>query len=123
MIYHLATRKDWNDALEQGAYTATSLEAEGFIHCSTVDQILTVANAFYLDAVEPLLLGIDEEACTAQVRWEPPAHPSAYSTPGELDAAGRFPHLYGPLNPDAVVEVWEMVKGADGLYRLPGRVR
>lgn len=122
MIYHITNRKDWDTALEDGIYAATSLEMEGFIHCSTAAHVLTVANAFYLDAVDPLLLGIDEEVCAAEVKWEPPAHPSAYATPAELEAAGRFPHLYGPLNLAAVVEVWEMLKGDDGLYRLPGGV-
>ena len=47
MIYHITSRSAWDEAKARGEYRAPSLESEGFIHCSTRNQLLQVANAFY----------------------------------------------------------------------------
>jgi uncharacterized protein (DUF952 family) len=99
-IYHLATRSDWDQAEERGEYTTStrgvSLEQEGFIHASRVDQWEGVRDRFYADIDEPLvLLEIDTELLDVPVVEEPPA-------PGIEET---FPHIYGPLKPAAVVSV------------------
>jgi uncharacterized protein (DUF952 family) len=97
-IYHLATVADWETAQAAGAYTTStygvSLEQEGFIHASRADQWEAVRERFYADVTEPLvLLEIDTELLDVPLVEEPPA-------PG---VAETFPHLYGPLDPAAVV--------------------
>lgn len=112
-IWHLALRTEWEDACRQGEYrTSTlglSLDRVGFIHCSTRRQIAGVVDRFYRDVTEPLvLLEIDPAALTAPLRREPAAG-AAPGTDGEL-----FPHIYGPLNTDAVV-AGTAVRVRDGL--------
>ena len=48
LIYHLARRREWEDAGASGPYRAASLAQEGFIHCSMdEDQMLAVANRLF----------------------------------------------------------------------------
>jgi uncharacterized protein (DUF952 family) len=100
MIYHIAYAADWRQAQEDGAYTVStrgrSLAEEGFIHASTERQVATVANAFYRGEPDLLLLVIDPDRLTAELKYEP--------VPG---ADEPFPHIYGPLNVDAVVAARE----------------
>jgi uncharacterized protein (DUF952 family) len=96
VIYHLALPADWAAARQAGEYTVStrgvSLAEQGFIHASTAAQVATVARAFYADAGDLLLLTIDESRLTAPLRYDP--------VPGAPDP---YPHIYGPLNLDAVV--------------------
>lgn len=105
LIYHITPHTDWQSAQEKGEYHAESLEIEGFIHCSTAKQVAPVANAFYTTQKGLLLLIIDPEKLTSPLQWESPAHPAPASAPKSL--RGEFPHIYGALNLDAVIEVRE----------------
>jgi glutathione S-transferase len=100
-LYHLALRPEWQTARIEGLYRRStrgrSLEEVGFIHLSAAHQVAATAERFYADlpAGELLLLTLDPQRLAAaglEVRFEPaPPH-------GE-----RFPHLYGPLPPQAVL--------------------
>ena len=96
-IYHIASRPDWDQAKRDGQYTTStrgvSLAEQGFIHASTAGQVPEVAGAVYRDAPDLVLLVIEAERVGSPIRYEAP--------PGE---DRRYPHIYGPLNPDAVVE-------------------
>jgi uncharacterized protein (DUF952 family) len=96
-IYHIASRADWEQAQRDGQYTTSTrgvtLAEEGFIHASTAGQVPGVAGAFYRDAPDLVLLVIEAERVGSPIRYESP--------PGVDE---RYPHIYGPLNPDAVVE-------------------
>jgi uncharacterized protein (DUF952 family) len=89
MLFHIASRTAW----ESKPYEPFSLAEEGFIHFSTADQYLRVADARFKGVEDLVLLVVDEN------RTGPWKYEDSDST-GEL-----FPHLYGPLDPDAVVEV------------------
>ncbi len=95
-IFHLALPDDWAAAFAIGAYTMSTrgvtLEEEGFIHCSTREQMQATANRFYGDVEQLVVLTIDRRLVPSEIRWEPPA-------PG-LDVL--FPHIYGPLPIGAV---------------------
>lgn len=120
MIYHICERAAWQAALAAGRYSAASLAAEGFIHCSTREQALAVAEAFYRGKEDLLLLCIDESRLLPPLRWEAPAHPTAGGGAGiEIDAAGRFPHIYGRVNLDAVVAALDFPQAA-GFSLPPG---
>jgi uncharacterized protein (DUF952 family) len=96
-IYHLATAEDWAAARREGEYRTSTLgrtlEEEGYIHASRASQVSAVATAFYGGLSEPLvLLEIHPERLPCEVRLERP--------PGGTE---HFPHIYGPLDPSAVV--------------------
>ncbi len=114
-IYHIVAANDWHPGQP---YRAASLVSEGFIHFSRLDQVLGVANAFYAGQRGLLLLEVDVECLTAELRWEAPVHPAA-PAPGTLPPESLFPHLYGPLNPEAVLATHPFEPGEDGVFTLP----
>jgi glutathione S-transferase len=99
-IFHIATTADWDAARESRAYTTSTLgvtlEQEGFIHASRPDQWEAVLERYYSGVTEPLvLLEIDTDLLDVPWVEELPA-PEARET---------FPHIHGPLAPEAVVGV------------------
>ncbi|MEF8790489.1 MAG: DUF952 domain-containing protein [Haloarculaceae archaeon] len=104
---HVLERDRW-EAVED-AYRPESLDSEGFVHFSTVDSILAVAQYGHADADDPVLLVVDPAELDAEVRYE--------ETP-----SGAFPHVHGPLGREAVVELLEFPR-EDGRYVLPERLR
>lgn len=109
-IYHIATRCDWERARRAGEYTTSTigktLADEGFIHASGPGQVADVANTFYRDVADALVvLVIDPRRVRAGIRYE--------HVPG---AASPFPHIYGPLNTDAVIAERPLRAGPDGEF-------
>ena len=99
MLLHLSTRSEWDAALAAGEHRAPSLETEGFIHMSTPAQVVASAERHYRGVPDLVLLCIDATRLTAPLRYElAPAR-------GE-----EFPHLFGPLNLDAVTAVVDLVE-------------
>jgi uncharacterized protein (DUF952 family) len=117
LIYHITSRVDWEAAIKSGDYRPASLESEGFIHCSTDVQAAPVANAFYNGQAGLVLLVIETEKLSAPLRWEAPAHPDPAKASAEL--RGDFPHIYGALNLDAVVEVRDFSPNENGIFTFP----
>ena len=117
MIYHITSRAAWDDARERSEYSAPSLENEGFIHCSTREQVLGVADDFYRGGADLVLLCLDETKLRADLRWEAPAHPKPHVGASARDGS-LFPHLYGVLNLDAVVAVFDFNPSESG-FTLP----
>ena len=116
MIYHITTRKSWREALQRGEYRAESLDTEGFIHCSTSAQVLPVAEKYYKGQGRLLLLTIDPALLSSELKWEPP---SGGAPPPGVPEGEAFPHIYGPINLDAVVKVFDLEPNPDGIYTLP----
>ena len=114
LIYHIATHADWERARADGEYTRSSVDKtlaeEGFIHASQAPQVAATANRFYRDVPGDLmLLVIDPALLRAEVRYE--------DVPG---AELPFPHIYGPLNTGAVVNVRPFAPGPDGTFAFTG---
>src|SRR5207245_2230094 len=91
-IYHLVPASTWN-AAAPGPYRAESLTTEAFIHCSNADQVARSANRFYADEDELLVLCIDTRRLAHPLRDE------------EAGSGERFPHIYGPIEREAIVAV------------------
>lgn len=111
MIFHVVPLDDWLRSPDR-PYSPPALAEEGFIHCSPDEPTaLAVADAFYREAIGPLMvLLIDERVLDAPVRWEPPEPlPPPGSAPGVL-----FPHVYGRVNRNAVAGMLEVERAADG---------
>lgn len=98
-IFHITSRNAWVQATTLGSYSSETLASEGFTHCSTADQVPHSAQKFFKGKTDLVLLHIAQAKVRPEVRYE-----AAGS--GEL-----FPHIYGPLNLDAVfsVEDFEVV--------------
>jgi uncharacterized protein (DUF952 family) len=116
VIYHITSLKAWREAGQRGEYRAESLETEGFIHCSTETQVLPVAAKYYPGRGRLLLLAIDPARLSAQLKWEPP---SGGAPPAGVPEGEVFPHVYGPINLDAVVRVFDLEPAPDGTHSLP----
>jgi uncharacterized protein (DUF952 family) len=110
MILHITSRAEWVEAQARGEYIAPSLQTEGFIHCSTENQVLHVANAFYRGRNDLVLLNIDETKLKPELKWEPPAGKPA---PG-ISESDSFPHIFGPINLIAVASVLDFEPDSDG---------
>lgn len=116
MIYHITSRSAWGEARQNGEYLAESLETEGFIHCSTGAQVLPVAEKYYLGQHGLLLLMIDPARLSSDLKWEPP---SGGTPPPGVPEGDLFPHIYGPINLNAVVKAVDLESNPDGNYDLP----
>lgn len=110
MIYHITTPDAWAQAQSDGAYRAPSLATEGFIHASMLRQITATANKHYARRTGLLLLCIDESRLTAELRYE------------DLNAGDLFPHVYGPVNLDAVLKVIHYEPNVDGIFGPPAGI-
>jgi uncharacterized protein (DUF952 family) len=118
IIYHISTPAAWDVGKAAGHYEAPSLATEGFIHCSTASQVLRVANSIYKGVSGLILLHLDSEKLSSRLQYDPPAHPAGKNRPHVQDGE-LFPHIYGPINPDAVVGTSPLEADADGVYRTP----
>ena len=115
IIFHIVHRSDWELAVARGLYEPPSLAAEKFIHCSTIAQLTNTATRHYRGQTGLVVLCIDESRLKSSLKYEPPAPAPTESQYPE----GLFPHLYGPLNLDAVVRVIDFPTSADGTFELP----
>jgi len=108
LIYHILPQDDWDDAQKADVYQPESLSEEGFIHCSDIDQVTRSANKYFSQQRNLRLLCIASEKVAAEIRYE------------DFTGEGiRFPHIYGPLNLDAVVRVSKIERDDAGLFVLP----
>lgn len=117
MILHIVKRGEWETAIKNGEYAPASLETEGFIHCSTAEQVVETANHFYRGQRDLVVVCLDEAPLSSRLKYEPAART------GDERGGALFPHLYGPLNLDAVSEVLDFPCDAEGRFVLPAALR
>jgi len=108
MIYHILPQTVYTALDKTEPYRAESLATEGFMHCTGAPELLVaVANRYYTQTNGPfVVLCIEEARVAADVRWEE-AH-------GDL-----YPHIYGPLEWDAVEQVIDFPRTEDGRFLSP----
>ena len=116
MIFHITSRAAWEEAQAKGEYRADSLTTDGFIHCSTLSQVLPVANNFYKGQSGLILLEIEPTLLSQDLKWEPP---SGGAPPPGVPVGDQFPHIYGPINLNAVLKVVDLEAKPDGTFILP----
>lgn len=105
-LFHIAEQVGWEIALDRGVYRPASLDREGFIHCSTGEQVLATAERLFAGRHDLLLLEIDPDEVEADIRYEP--------ADGQL-----FPHIYGPLDLAAVIGTHPLEPRRDGRFTIP----
>jgi uncharacterized protein (DUF952 family) len=106
-ILHITSRAEWENAKTLGTYRSDSLAAEGFIHCSTAAQVIGSANRFFKDRENLVILSIDPDRVSSEIRYE------------GVESNNLFPHIYGELNINAVLQVTDLEADADGIFVLP----
>ncbi len=107
-IFHVCTRGQADAALACGEYRVPSLESEGFIHLSQAHQVQGVVDRYYTGQPGLVVLVVAPQRLRAPLRWEPPAALRAAAGASLPDAAQLFPHVYGPINTDAVLDVLDL---------------
>ena len=117
IIFHIARSERWAnryagaDGEKQataGWYRPEMFPIEGFVHCSTADQVIKVADTRFRGQTGLVLLCLDTNKVKAEVRYE------------NLEGGQElFPHIYGEINTNAVVRVAEFEPGEDGYFALP----
>jgi uncharacterized protein (DUF952 family) len=98
-LFHITEATSWQTAQVRGQYLSASLQTAGFIHLSEQKQVKWVGTQFYRGQSGLVLLEIDSDRLTSELRYD------------EVFGDGTFPHLYGPLNLDAVLQVWPFTPG------------
>lgn len=108
MIYHMVSADFWNSLSGEDPYEDQNYTQEQCIHCSTSpEQLLKVANQVYKSDPDPFfILSIDEKKLDAELR-------------NELTGDESFPHIYGLLNREAVVDVIPFPRDEDGTFLMP----
>jgi uncharacterized protein (DUF952 family) len=108
IIFHITKRNQWEEAKASGVYRTGNLANQGFIHCSTGEQIISVANGLFHGQSDLVLLSIETEKVRSRIQYE------------NLEGGTNlFPHIYGPLNVDAVVTTVDFKPQPDGSFKLP----
>lgn len=108
MVYHLMPQSEFDRQPADESVIEPSLAVEGFIHLSaTPDQVTWVANRFYRDVVDLVALVVDERLLTATVQYD--------ATPD-----GIFPHLYGPLDREAIAAITPLRRDAQENWKFTG---
>lgn len=108
IIYKICPSALWREAQDQGVFRGAPVDlADGFIHFSTADQAAETAAKHFAGQGGLLLLRVDTARLGNALKWEP-------SRGGAL-----FPHLYGALVLEAVIQVEPLPLGPDGTHRFP----
>jgi uncharacterized protein (DUF952 family) len=111
-LFHLADRGEWLAARQAGEYRISTrgvtLAEQGFIHCSLRHQLRGVAERYYADADDLVLLVINSGWVPSPIRYEAPE-------PG----AESYPQIYGPLPTSAVTRVVPVSRDPGGAFLLP----
>ncbi len=109
-IYHMTSEAEWDAQSDADAYVAPSLESDGFIHASHANQIVETANRIFAGRTDLRILVVDVDKLTAPLKVE------------DSYGHGSFPHVYGPIDKAAVIEVVPFASKPDGSFELPDSI-
>ena len=105
-VFHITTRPLWEAAAASGEYRGETFETEGFIHASDESQVIATANRFYRGVDDLIVLRIETDRLRSRLIWEK-----------ATDVDELFPHIFGPIHVNAVIEVIPLVAEAAGEFR------
>ncbi|HXV43025.1 MAG TPA: DUF952 domain-containing protein [Anaerolineae bacterium] len=124
-IYHLTPASIYYRQPENQPYQTETLAQEGFIHCTAgAEKLIEVANTYFADLQDNLLvLEVDLARLTAPLLFEPPILPIhapvsiADLTPSHQNTL--FPHIYGPLDRQAIIACFRLQRDETGRWQMP----
>lgn len=105
IIYHMLPDHTWQAQSPTQPYLADTLATEGFVHCTREPERLRwVANRFYQQIPgDFVILCLETDRVQSEIRWE--------AADGHL-----FPHIYGPINLEAVAQVLPFPRNPNGSF-------
>ena len=110
LVYKICTAADWREAEQAGAFHGAGVDlTDGYIHLSAPGQVVETAERHFAGQRDLMLVAVDSGALGAALKWE-----------AARDGA-LFPHLYGPLRPEAVRWTEPLPLGPDGRHLFPTR--
>ena len=104
-IFVLMSKATLRESQSSGQFAPESLQTEKFIHASPADQLTRVANKYYSENNTVYVAVVKKTAVQAPIKWEPAT-------------GGLYPHIYGPLNMSAVVELQPFFRNEDGNFAI-----
>ncbi len=113
-ILHITEASEYTRQRTAGGegFVDPSLEAEGFIHCSTIDQFLLPANERFSGRDGLVLLVVDVALLTSELIYE-----DCY------ESGMEFPHVYGPIDLASIVDVVDFEPASSGRFEEPADLR
>jgi uncharacterized protein (DUF952 family) len=107
ITFHLVPQAYYHSLGAEADYVPSEFAREGFIHCTDAPaEMARVANAYYGSNPNPhYYVYIDKRRVHAPIRYDDEAH--------------LYPHIYGPLNRDAIVAIRPAARAADGTFLSP----
>lgn len=105
-IFHITARSQWDLALIQKFYEAPSLKKEGFIHFSCLHQVHRSGNLWCKDLIDPIVLEVDPLMLNSALKYE------------SVDDSEFFPHVYGAIPIETVINVRVLKKNSSGLFEM-----
>ena len=107
LTFHIVAAEYYRDSDRSAPYVPAAFEADGFIHCTDGGaNVAEVANRYYReDRRMYIVLVIDRAKVRPAIKYE--------------DAARIYPHIYGPLNRDAITDILPVLRASDGSFLRP----
>jgi uncharacterized protein (DUF952 family) len=107
-VYKILSEAAFAAALREGRFAGSADDLrDGFIHLSAAHQLAGTLEAHFARQDGLLLIALDAERLAPDLKWEP-------SRGGAL-----FPHLYAPVDLEAVLSVERVELDRDGRHILP----
>jgi uncharacterized protein (DUF952 family) len=105
--FHLVPRLEWEASDPAAAYVPAAFDRDGFVHCTDgADELAATANRHFAAFSGDLCaLVVHRARLGAEVRYE--------------DPGGIYPHVYGPIERDAILKVLPMPRGVGGEFLAP----
>lgn len=112
VLYKICPASLWREAEREGIFRGSEHDRhDGFIHFSSAGQVAETAARHFAGQHDLLLIAVDADKLGNALKWEP-------SRGGAL-----FPHLYGDLDPDAVMWITPLPLDPDGGHSFPDFLR
>lgn len=107
-LFKVVSKTTWQAAEREGVFRGVGIDvADGFIHLSAAGQVVETVEKHFAGQTDLVLVSVDADALGETLKWEP-------SRGGAL-----FPHVYGEISIEAVIEVVALPRSDDGTHEFP----
>ncbi len=102
--FHLIPSETWTQRDPTAPIVSPSLASEGFIHCTdgSAAMVATADRHYRTDPRDFIVLTLDLDATGSPWRFDDPDR--------------QYPHIYGPIDPAAVLDAVPIARHEDGTF-------